>query len=436
MEKNRLILGLMLVLALAVVAYIIWPIDLPWLVKTTPTATLPPGETGVHTPAPETSLASTPTPAPVTQLTLWVPPEMDPKGDTEAGQLLNNRLQLFSNLHGGIEINVRVKAASGSGGLLDALTSTSTVAPGALPDLVALNRSDLETAALKSLIFPLDRLTSITDDEDWFGFTRDMSLLQGSTFGLPFAADAMVLVYRPVFFPEAPISWDGIINGEIKLAFAGDSDQALFTLALYQAEGGLIQDNQRRPMLELAPLTEVFHLIKDGADAGIFPSWLNQYQTPGQVWLGYREGESNLAVIWLSDYLKEMPADSTVAPLPALTSDLFTLGTGLSWAVATPIETRQSLAVELAEFLVDPVFISEWTASAGYIPSRPSSLESWQDVDLRTTVNQIAHSTHLLPNNDLIASLGPVLRENTLQLLQGLIDPGQAAQVAVDSLEE
>jgi ABC-type glycerol-3-phosphate transport system substrate-binding protein len=436
LKKNRLILGLLLVLTIVVIAYIIWPIDLPWSGMATPTATSASGDPAVQTPTPETTLAPTPTPAPVTRLTLWVPPEMDPEGETESGRLLANRLQLFSELHDGLEITVRVKAASGSGGLLDALTSTSAVAPDALPDLIALERPDLETAALKGLIFSLDGLTSINDDPDWYGFTREMSLLQGSTFGLPFAVDALSLVYRPVSFPEPPGSWNEIMGGNIKLAFPADNNQALFTLALYQAEGGNLQDNQRRPLLELAPLTSVFQRLKTGVDSGVLPSWLGQFQTFSQVWSGYREGESNLAVIWLSDYLREIPADSTIAPLPPMASGPFSLGTGLSWAVATPDETRRNLAVDLAEFLVDPIFLSEWTTAAGYIPSRPSSLEGWSDSDLQKTVNQIAENTHLLPSNDLISSLAPILRENTLQILQGIVEPGPAAQAAVDSLEE
>lgn len=63
---------------------------------------------------------------------------MDPELGTGASQRFSNRLEAFSDAHGGIEINVRVKAASGAGGLLDALTASSIAAPGSLPDLVAL----------------------------------------------------------------------------------------------------------------------------------------------------------------------------------------------------------------------------------------------------------------------------------------------------------
>jgi ABC-type glycerol-3-phosphate transport system substrate-binding protein len=436
LKKFRQLLGLGLVLALLLTACESLNIDLPWTQQPTATPTLSPGADSELTPTPEMTTTAEATPEPVTDLTVWVPPELDPAADTTASQLFAAQLQLFSDLHDGLEINVRVKAASGTGGLLDALTATGAAAPDALPDLIALGRPDLETAALKSLIYPLDGMTVVVDDADWYGFTREMALLQGSTFGLPFAADALVLAYRPELLPELPASWGELIEQELVLAFPADSDQALFTLALYQAEGGLIQDNQRRPVLEIDPLTNVFSLYQAGVGSGALPAWLNQYQTLGQVWSSYREGQSNLAVTWLSNYLKDQPADTDVATLLPMSAGSVTLGTGMSWAVATSVETRQALAVQLAEFLVQPEFLAEWTAAAGYIPPRPSALESWTDQGLRNTVSQVALMTRLRPTNDLITSLGPILREGTRQVLQDLVDPGQAAQVAVDSLEE
>jgi hypothetical protein len=44
--------------------------------------------------------------------------------------------------------------------------------------------------------------------------------------------------------------------------------------------------------------------------------------------------------------------------------------------------------------------------------------------------------SRLRPSNDLITSLGPLLREGVGQVLQGLMTPDQAAQTAVESLEE
>lgn len=434
MKKLSILLGFGLILTTILSACEGLPFDLPWLTDEIPTATQPAGEEIVLTPTPELTLDVEGTTPPITSLTVWVPPEMDPSLETEASLLFADRLQNFSEAKGGLEIIVRVKAASGAGGLLDALTATNAAAPDALPDLIALSRPDLETAALKGLISPLDGLTEIPDDTDWFSFTRQMALLQGSTFGFPFGADSLVLVYRPSEISDFPTGWAPLIEESLVLAFPAESDQSLFLMSLYQAQGGLLQDNQRRPLLEIEPLTDVFRLFQDGVDSGTFPEWLSQYQTASQVWTAFREGQVDLAVIWFSDYLKEKPADTAVAPLYSVSNGAVSLGTGISWALASPEAHRHPLAVELAEFLVESDYLAGWTAAAGYMPPRPSSVESWQDQSLRTTISQVALMTRLRPTNDVIVSIGPILREATRQMLQDVVDPVQAAQVALESL--
>ena len=410
------------------------PFELPWLAPGTPTSTTPPGVENL-TPTPEVTPTPDATPEPVRRLVLWVPPEMDPELETEATRIFANRLQLFSDLNNGIEIIVRVKAASGPGGLLDALTATSAAAPNALPDVIALARPDLETAALKNLIYPLEGMTEVPDDTDWFSFTREMALLQGGTFGLPFAADSLALVYRPAAVEEFPASWSALLETGVPVAFPADSDQALFPLALYLAEGGLIQDTQRRPTLEVEPLTEVFRFLAEGTNLGIFSDTLLQYQTAGQIWTAFRDGQTDLAVTWVSHFLQEGPADAALAPLLPFSGNTVSLGTGMAWAVATPQENRQTLAVDLAEFLVQPDFLAEWSMAAGYLPPRPSALEGWRNQSLRSTISQVALMSQLRPSNDILTTIGPIMREGVGQILQGTVDPAQAAQVAVESLE-
>lgn len=436
LKKIKSLIGLGLIIVLVLSACEGLPIDLPWLTPEPPTATLPSGESDLSTPTPVVTATEETTPETISGLTLWVPPEMDPELDTQATRLFSDQLEAFSELNDNLEITVRVKAASGVGGLMDALTATSAAAPDALPDLIALSRPDLETAALKGLIYPLDDLTETPDDPDWYGFTREMALLQGSIFGLPFAADALALVYRPATIPEFPASWNELFEGESVFIFPAESDHALFQLALYQAEGGNVQNNQRRPVLDIDPLTEVFRLFQEGAALGTFPEGLAQYQTMGQVWTAFREGQADLAVTWVSNFLQDGPADADLATLFPMSDGALSLGTGMNWTVATPHAYRQPLAVELAEFLVQPDYLAEWTEATGYVPPRPSSLEAWQNQSLRLTVGKVALMTRLLPSNDILSSLGPILQEGTRQILQMLVDPAQAAQVAVESLEE
>jgi multiple sugar transport system substrate-binding protein len=391
--KTMLGMGLMLALLLSACEGL--PFELPWLDNGLPTPTEPAEETGLVTPTPDATPQVEDTPPPVTQLTIWVPPEMDPSLETDASILFSNRLLAFSVTHGGIDVQVRVKAASGPGGLLDALTATSAAAPAALPDLIALTRPDLETAALKNLVFPMDGITAGPEDPDWYSFARDIAILQGSTFGLPFATDALALVYRPESIADLPDNWTDLFESEeeIALAFPVDQDQALFPMTLYLAEGGAFQDSQRRPLLELEPLTDVFRLFDDGAQAGMFPDAAIQYQTLSQVWTAFREGQVDFAVTWVSNILKENPPDAQMLPLYPGSEGSVTLGTGMSWALSTPDANRHQLAVALAEFLVQEEFLADWTAAAGYMPPRPSSLQGWQNPQLRTTVSQIALTT-------------------------------------------
>lgn len=437
MKRSYLNLVVTLILLLSLSACDSLPFDIPWLEPNQPTATKSPDDPGDTTPTPEITAVVTPTPEEITRLVIWVPPEMDPELETPVAELFTEKLQSYSVLNGDIEIIVRVKAASGAGGLLDALTATSSAAPNALPDLIALSREDLESAALKGLVYSMDGLTDLADSGDWFGYAREMALLQGSTYGLPFAGDALALVYLPESLSEFPASWTDLLASDAVVAFPGQSNQALFQLSLYEGEGGVIQDSQRRPILELDPLTEVFHLIQDGVTEGTFVEDYNQYQTLTQVWTAFRDGQTDVALVWVSDYLQDdisIMADLT--PLLPMSGGSVSIGDGMSWALASPDESRQAIAVDLAEYLLDPAFLAEWTSMIGYMPTRSSALEAWEDQNLRGTVSQISLMTRLRPTNDILSSLGPILQTQTQQILQSLIDPAQAAQAAFESLED
>ena len=79
-------------------------------------------------------------------------------------------------------------------------------------------------------------------------------------------------------------------------------------------------------------------------------------------------------------------------------------------------------------------FLASWTAAAGYLPTRPTSLALWPNQALQSLLSQIVLSAQLRPNNDLTSSLGPVLADATLQVIKGQTDPVQAAQAAAERL--
>jgi len=391
------------------------------------------------TPSAETEATPTFEPLPTSSgpmlLPLWVPPQFDPESKTTAGDLLRERLDAFMQAHPDISIEVRVKSSSGPGSLLEALTSTNAAAPSAVPGLIALNRSDLEAAAIKGLIYPLDGLSASMDDSDWYPYARQLASLQDSLFGLPFAGDALVLLYRPARIGDYPLAtWDDVIERGSPLIFQAGDDQAMVTLALYLSAGGIVQDGQGRPALDPKILTKVFDLFQTGARKGLFQTSITQYQSSGQAWQAFQEGQADWIITWSSNYLGEKPSDTNAALLPPLDTTNMAAANGWVWALSDPDPVRRQASIALAEFLVQPDFMSIWSEAAGYLPTRPSALAGWQSESLRQLLDQLALSAQIRPANELMASIGPVLMEGTLSVLKGQSAPVQAAQLAAEKL--
>lgn len=396
----------------------------------TPTAsTFSPGPTS--TPLPSTPGLS-PTERPAARLIrVWLPPQFDPSSGTPAGNLLKARLDEFVAAHPGLVVEVRDKAESGPAGLLESLRTTSEAAPSAMPDLIALPYRDMESAATRGLIHPLDNLTGVLAGADWYDYAHQLAQIQNMTFGLPFAGDALVLVYRPSAAGDLEPNWDSIQTSQIVIAFPAADPQALVTLALYQSAGGSLVDSQNRPALDPQILAEVLTLYKNGA----FSNSATQFTTDDQAWQAFRAGRVDAVITWASSYLREAPNDSAALPLPGLQGLPYSLADGWIWAVAAPDAGQQASAVALAEYLVESRFAGAWTSALGYSPSRPSALAAWKDEKSKILAGNVATSAQLIPPVQVTSILGPLLKQAVLQVLNGQASPNEAAQAAVAKLK-
>lgn len=201
----------------------------------------------------------------------------------------------------------------------------------------------------------MDGLTTLPEGADWFPYARQMAHIQNSTFGLPFAGDALALVG---FRYPLPTAWSEIPNETIFI-FAAADPRALFTLSLYLSAGGTLLDSQGRMALNEAVLAEVLSFyLPDQKNGSISPQVIN-YENYELSWNAFREQRGNLVVSWTSRFLNEKTIPLSLASLPGLESGHYTLATGWSWALAGSNPENQALAVELAEFLSDSRFLAE-----------------------------------------------------------------------------
>ncbi len=371
----------------------------------------------------------------ITVLHIWVPPLFDPESDTPAAKLFKERLEEFTKRRPETKIEVRVKALEGPGGLLDSLSTANAAAPLSVPDLVALPRNIMETAAIKGLLHPFDGLTEIMDDPDWYGYTRQLALLQNSTFGIPFAGDALVLVYRTSAIEQPPSSWADALEAPKPLVFPAADPQALLTLTFYQAAGGVLLDENERPTLDPKKLTPILTYYQQALVSGLIPYWVTQYESDEQSWQAFEQKQTDMVITWVSRYLANTPANSALSQIPSGDGTAVTTATGWVWALSTPDSNRHELATQLAEFITAGDFLGEWSSAAGFPPVRPSSLEKWKKTPEHSLLGKILPSAKLIPPQDILNTVGPKVRDATVSILKDKADPETAAQTASDALK-
>ena len=410
--------------------------ELPWQQGTsaTPEQTDVPEPTGVTEEATEVVEEQTPTPAPPPEkLILWLPPELDPNGETVAATILKDRLDEFAYLNS-IELDVRIKAVSGGGGLLDALRTTHAAAPTSSPDVVALSREHLLQAAQDDVVFWNEGLKTIISDLDWYNFGRDAGMVQGEVIAVPFKGVPMGLVYQSISQLIPSNEWTDTRLNYGYFGFAADDPRGTFLLLLYMSLGGQVQNEQGLTFLQEAPLTTALQTMKDGLNTRHFSDVVVTMQHPEQVWEEFSTRRVDTAFLPVDVVLQAMET-TPEAPDPAFTSPSMTLTDAWVWALGNQESQRQELAVALIAHLSETQFLAQWSEALKAIPPRPSALGAWEETSLKPALEKMASGAVLYPPDAIMNNLGPILRNATLLILRDNADVVETAKQAVESVK-
>ena len=400
-------------------------------------ASLEPLLASLITPTPAPTKHSTPTPTatvtatpPAEQrsavLRVWLPTQFNPAADNDPAKLLAKRLAEFESEHPRLKLEIRLKKADADGEILNDLSITGAAAPTVLPDLILLSRPDLEAAALKGLLHPIDGLSTALEDPNWYTYAQQLGQIQNTGYGLPFMGDTMTLVYYPEL--GTIVSWEDVFSSKGQFVFPAGNPDGLIGLSLYASTGGQILDAQGLPTLDEEVLTRVLTLIEEGRSKKVFPSSLVNVTNEIQTLQVYRTGSANKGIIWILNY--HPASDGAIAPLPGLDETPFSYATGWVWALAGSDPENQQLAAKLAEFLVADSFLTEWTRATGYLPTRPSSVEEGD-----RTMTAILESAHPIPSSAVLAVLGPLMQEAITRVLNGE-QPTDVAGSVVQKLKQ
>jgi multiple sugar transport system substrate-binding protein len=369
------------------------------------------------------------------QIILWVPPQFMPL-ESQAGERLQQHLEDFMTDHPGVEIIIRVKALEGTDGLLFALEKTLDIAPSAAPSLVLMPQNDLQIAAMQGLVQTHPQIQAILEEEDWYDYARQMALFQNNIYGLPFAADAIIMALRSTEGEPLSEDWQSLLPSNRQMLYPGSDARALFTLNLYLSAGGSILNDQRIISLDTEILTKVMAFFADSAEAGSLSASNFDYEDEEQVWNAFRQRKADLAVCWSSQYLADPPINVIAIPVPPLGNEPVTIVSGWIWTMTDPMPERLDLDLAVLTHLTDSGFQEEWTLLAGYLPVRPSSLAVWKNPIHTALLSQATISAINLPPDEILAMLGPVLNEAVYNVIINKQAPSEAARIASNQINE
>ncbi|MEZ4516837.1 MAG: extracellular solute-binding protein [Chloroflexota bacterium] len=328
---------------------------------------------------------------PVSQLRVWIPPEIGARTQASA-EVLANQIQAFNTRYPELEIVVERKSIDGPGGIISYLRTGQPVAPGILPDLIALPAEDLAEPAVQELVYPLDPFIDEASLVDFYPASTAYAQMDSGILGYPFAiTDLSHLVYASDLVTETvPLRWSQFISGtENTLLLPADSREgALFGLQYYLAEGGSLVNEAGQPDLELDPLVSALENIAAGK-----PNLLQSHQLKSleEAWQLYQLGASNH--VWTrSDYLLGeralLEGDTPIgqagrgfAAVPGPNGPLVPLTNAWLWSVTTPEAPRQAVATELLLYLTESENLEAWTAVSRVLPPRRDVVATFSESD-------------------------------------------------------
>jgi hypothetical protein len=348
---------------------------------------------------------------PVT-IILWVPDDFAVSSSEQVQKLLIDRLDAFEIDHPGTSIDLRFKNVKQKESMMDLLNTDNRVAPSVLPDVILLNRSDMETAAIKGLLVPFDNFPAGADIKGIFPGFADPGKLQGSTFGVPAAGDGLFVIYKKFSGEQLP-AWKEILNSSLKIGVNLNDPNATIFIALYLSAGGELTDENGKPHLDPAIFTQFLNFIRETRIQSTFPDWALLASDWTEVTKRFENGESDMEINWYSSTIKNGLDQYTYHALPGLADSSATVLSGWYWSIANPALDRPAIRMELLSFLSQPVFASSWSNTAGYLPV---SNQEWPIFGSSSTELQaILDSAKPLPDTSITITVGPVIRDAAIR---------------------
>jgi ABC-type glycerol-3-phosphate transport system substrate-binding protein len=329
----------------------------------------------------------TPTSGP-TVLSVWWPESFAPADNNEALTVLAEQINAFQASQSGVVVNMRLKKETDLGGIMSTLLTASAVAPGALPDLTLIRRSDLLNAVQAGLIYPLEGKISSAVVGDLYDAALQLGQVDGTLYGVPYTLEVQHVAYQTLNTFES-WSFAEVLSNEISFVFpAGQPDgiNDVF-LAQYINAGGTLPADA----VNEQALFDTLLFYERAITSGILDAAVVNYTSPANYTERLVSGEVDAGVITSTGYLKLLQSGANLdfAPIPTESGSLITEVDGWIWILTTPNADRQGLAAQFLNWMLNANRQGTYTQVLHVLPSQRTALQEWEAVPYNIFVRDL-----------------------------------------------
>lgn len=380
-------------------------------------------------------------PSPIT-LTLWLPEFLSPAQESAGGRILKEQYEAFTKANRHIIIEHKLKKPHGKGGIRDFLLTTQAVIPSALPDIVALDLSELEKLVEEGLLQPLDELLPEELEDDLFLFARQAATFNDRLMALPFEADLEHLIYNREKITFPPRSWTELLTTEdATYVFPAGGDQGRVNLSFliqYLALGGHLRDDEGHPTIDEAKVAQTLRFYREARPGGVVPYTISELETLDDCWPRYLAAEATMANVDSHRYMAEgdVLKKTSFSSIPTRDGNTATIARGWAYAIVIQEPARQAAAASFIRWLTMPENLAKWAQSANHLPTHRSAfhLQGMTGQYMAFLESQL-EAAYPPPSLRGYEKIGQALQTAVEQVLSRRATPDEAARQAAASLE-
>lgn len=366
--------------------------------------------------------------SPVTTLRIWLPDALD-------SAALTSLIDEFQQANEDAQIDLRLKFAgdiSAPGTLYHNLRTTRATAPGALPHLTLLRRSDLDFAVREGLLTPFTGAGEAALLEGVLPAAAALGEIEATLFGIPFLLEVQHQAYQPGL--TAPESWSlsAVQAGHWRFVFPASASLRLSDLLIAQlAEAGAVNE-QGRLAPDAGTLNAIYGFYETGRGLDLFPPETLRAESPGDYLPLLTDGELPAGAVTSSDYLRLLDQGSPLlaAPLPTLNGRLASPLNGWLWVLPTGTPEERALALRFIVWMDEPARQAEYARAVHQIPAQADAFAQWAEGDYGQMIEALL-TNGALPPVDLAVNqpaLTYALQTGLTQVLHGSSTAAQAVE--------